>query len=490
MNIKIDSVEELLKAIGIVHGAEAERCWRRVVAIVREQEAMVERIQSDQLTSDQTYKTITGEEIVTWPASAQILGSEMVARLRRQFPSPDLQGAQRAEVHQPVWDTVVSVTGEPAARGSGNCGAVEFVEACDPDLPKRGSLSRDIKRCDNAWCPYCGTGVIDDRTPRRALVPEGAPRQLICWCCSVMVGPASTLCVFCHAPLIPAPPDEAPPAVPELGADADALSLAERHRRVLRAIESGTIPDPACIICWRLGTTTCEGCGNPTCAEHRVATSDHMHPGPPGSMATPEDRARVLEEWKPSEATLAARDLTKRVLTWAADSGQDDPEGRLVARARLWLAGSVKDPPALPGSYQLYAKGPLDRVVVTGSTGGSDEDEQRATLRSIKRRYLETPGASEREARQSFSRELELLDRLLGESQVDRSASMEPITDAHAFDWTRAKDAAAKIVKLCEDAWFSPPEALDLHQHRASRVCAEIDEIAAALRLQGNVGKP
>lgn len=58
------------------------------------------------------------------------------------------------------------------------------------------------------------------------------------------------------------------------------------------------------------------------------------------------------------------------------------------------------------------------------------------------------------------------------------------IESATEFDWAMAKRAAERIVKICNDIGFVPPEALDIHQERIQEVCQCIDAIADGLRLR------
>lgn len=64
------------------------------------------------------------------------------------------------------------------------------------------------------------------------------------------------------------------------------------------------------------------------------------------------------------------------------------------------------------------------------------------------------------------------------------------IKSAKELDWRMALKAGQDIVKQCEDAFYAPPEAVDLHLHRIRHVCAAMDALADALRLQRAGGKP
>lgn len=53
------------------------------------------------------------------------------------------------------------------------------------------------------------------------------------------------------------------------------------------------------------------------------------------------------------------------------------------------------------------------------------DEHDRMTLQMIRDRYLATPGASEREARVTFVREIELLDRMLHSYPASREPTPE-----------------------------------------------------------------
>lgn len=70
---------------------------------------------------------------------------------------------------------------------------------------------------------------------------------------------------------------------------------------------------------------------------------------------------------------------------------------------------------------------------------------------------------------------------------------MALLTDSTQLDWTAAlaaarsiaaqtsgpaRDAAERIVRSCESAGYTPPEALDIHVQRVRSICTELDEIA------------
>lgn len=59
-----------------------------------------------------------------------------------------------------------------------------------------------------------------------------------------------------------------------------------------------------------------------------------------------------------------------------------------------------------------------------------------------------------------------------------------PISSAAELDWEMAKKAAADILKICSEAGFTAPEAIDLHLMKIDRICVAIDAIADALKLR------
>ncbi len=60
---------------------------------------------------------------------------------------------------------------------------------------------------------------------------------------------------------------------------------------------------------------------------------------------------------------------------------------------------------------------------------------------------------------------------------------MTKLSDARQLDWTRAKAAAQQIVKVCGDAGYIAPEALDVQRAGIARVCQQLDEIVDALLI-------
>lgn len=57
--------------------------------------------------------------------------------------------------------------------------------------------------------------------------------------------------------------------------------------------------------------------------------------------------------------------------------------------------------------------------------------------------------------------------------------------DTAQLDYTMALAAAKSIVRICEDAGFTSPEALDLHQIKIRRICEAMDIIAKSLLITG-----
>lgn len=57
------------------------------------------------------------------------------------------------------------------------------------------------------------------------------------------------------------------------------------------------------------------------------------------------------------------------------------------------------------------------------------------------------------------------------------------IKSATELDYATAQKAAERIVKICREAGFAPPEALDIHLGKIDEICLCIDAIADGLRL-------
>jgi hypothetical protein len=57
------------------------------------------------------------------------------------------------------------------------------------------------------------------------------------------------------------------------------------------------------------------------------------------------------------------------------------------------------------------------------------------------------------------------------------------IKNATEIDYAMAQKAAERIVKICQDSAFTPPEAMDLHLMKLGEICKCIDVIADGLRL-------
>lgn len=60
---------------------------------------------------------------------------------------------------------------------------------------------------------------------------------------------------------------------------------------------------------------------------------------------------------------------------------------------------------------------------------------------------------------------------------------MKTIADARDLDWAAAKAAAERVIRICEDAGFTAPEALDILRGKVQLVCMEMDQIVAALHI-------
>jgi hypothetical protein len=58
------------------------------------------------------------------------------------------------------------------------------------------------------------------------------------------------------------------------------------------------------------------------------------------------------------------------------------------------------------------------------------------------------------------------------------------IKSGSELDWRMALMAAQDIVKQCEDAQYTPPEAVTQHTMRVKRVCTALNSIVDALKLQ------
>lgn len=61
--------------------------------------------------------------------------------------------------------------------------------------------------------------------------------------------------------------------------------------------------------------------------------------------------------------------------------------------------------------------------------------------------------------------------------------SRKVLSDARQLDWAAAKKAAERIARICEDARFTAPEALDVHRGKVALVCEQLDAIVKALRI-------
>jgi hypothetical protein len=59
-----------------------------------------------------------------------------------------------------------------------------------------------------------------------------------------------------------------------------------------------------------------------------------------------------------------------------------------------------------------------------------------------------------------------------------------PVRSGAELDWEMTRKAALDIIKQCDDAGFTPPEALDVHMMRIARVCVAMNAITDALKLR------
>jgi hypothetical protein len=57
------------------------------------------------------------------------------------------------------------------------------------------------------------------------------------------------------------------------------------------------------------------------------------------------------------------------------------------------------------------------------------------------------------------------------------------LTDARQLNWSAARDAAQRIIKRCDDASFTAPEALDVIRAQIQAVADDLNTIAAALLI-------
>ncbi len=57
------------------------------------------------------------------------------------------------------------------------------------------------------------------------------------------------------------------------------------------------------------------------------------------------------------------------------------------------------------------------------------------------------------------------------------------IKDATELDYAKTQRAAERIVKICQEAFFAPPEAMDLHLIKIEEISVCIDAIVDSLRL-------
>lgn len=61
---------------------------------------------------------------------------------------------------------------------------------------------------------------------------------------------------------------------------------------------------------------------------------------------------------------------------------------------------------------------------------------------------------------------------------------MPVLTDARQLNWTAAREAAQRIIKRCDDAGFTAPEALGVIRTQLAAVATDMNVIAEALLLR------
>ena len=68
-------------------------------------------------------------------------------------------------------------------------------------------------------------------------------------------------------------------------------------------------------------------------------------------------------------------------------------------------------------------------------------------------------------------------------SQETEGPEPGKIENATELDYAGAEAAAERIVRICQDARYVPPEAMDMHVGKLRQICACIETIAGSLRL-------
>lgn len=58
------------------------------------------------------------------------------------------------------------------------------------------------------------------------------------------------------------------------------------------------------------------------------------------------------------------------------------------------------------------------------------------------------------------------------------------LTDTAQLDWTSARAAAQRIVRICDDAGYTAPEAVDLHCAKVVEVTDRMNDIARNLLIK------
>lgn len=55
------------------------------------------------------------------------------------------------------------------------------------------------------------------------------------------------------------------------------------------------------------------------------------------------------------------------------------------------------------------------------------------------------------------------------------------LTDPKQLDWAVAREAAERILTVCDNAGFTAPEDLEVHRRHIVRVCEQINVLVEAL---------
>lgn len=70
-------------------------------------------------------------------------------------------------------------------------------------------------------------------------------------------------------------------------------------------------------------------------------------------------------------------------------------------------------------------------------------------------------------------------------ADVSTPAVTRKLADARQLDWEAARTAAQRILRICDDAFFVAPEALDVFQGKIALVCEQMNAIVKALCIRG-----